>query len=123
MAPGPSSAEPSLLSSLSPEGILTLTLNRPKQLNAVNDQLYDAVTWALKSASVDDKVKVVVLTGAGEKSFCAGADLAAGFDPFVGPMKSGKGSYYDPVGRFMSTCISFDKPLIAAVNGIAVGGT
>lgn len=110
-----------VLSSLSPDGILTLTLNRPKQLNSVNDYSYTELITALNFASKETKVKVVVLTGSEFRAFCAGADLAAGFDPFVGPLKSGRGSYHDPVGRFMSTVIAFDKPLIAAVNGLAIG--
>ena len=115
-------SDPELLTSQSPDGILTLTLNRPKQLNAVNDWVYQAVTAALDKASKDPSCKVVVVTGSGEKAFCAGADLQAGFDPFVGPLKSGKGSYHDEVGKFMSKIIAFDKPLVAAVQGIAVGG-
>lgn len=106
---------------LSKEGILTLTLNRPKQLNAMNDQLYLDLIEGLDFAMKEDAVFVVVLTGSGFRSFSAGADLSAGFDPFVGPLKSGKGSYQDPVGRFMTKVIKFGKPLIAAVQGIAVG--
>jgi len=114
-------ADKLLLTSLSEDGILTLTLNRPKQLNAMNDYLYNELTEALEYATREDKVKVVVLTGSEFRGFCAGADLAAGFDPFVGPLKSMKGSYQDPVGRFMTATIKFGKPLIAAVNGMAVG--
>lgn len=88
------------LSSLSPEGILTLTFNRPKALNAMNDWVYNAATKILEQAAKNDAVKVVVVTGSGDKSFCAGADLGAGFDPMVGPLKSGRGSYFDPVGEF-----------------------
>ena len=106
---------------LSREGILTLTLNRPKQMNATSDPLYIGVTRALNAAAADEQVKVVVITGSGEKAFCAGADLEAGFDPTIGKHKSGRGSYHDPVGRFMSTVIAFPKPLVAAVNGLAVG--
>jgi peroxisomal 3,2-trans-enoyl-CoA isomerase len=110
-----------VLESLSPEGILTVTLNRSKQFNAMNDWMYLLLTEILDRATHSDQVKVVVLTGSGSKAFCAGADLNAGFDPMVGPLKSGKGSYHDPVGRFMTAVIAFQKPLIAAVNGISVG--
>jgi len=72
-------------------------------------------------AKSNDHVAVVLLTGAGDKCFCAGADLGAGFDPMVGPLKSRRGSFYDPVGRFMSLIIAYPKPIVAAVNGLAVG--
>ena len=110
-----------VLSNTSKEGILTLTINRPKQYNAVNDETYNEMTRALQAAASDEAVSVVVVTGAGDKAFCAGADLDAGFDSSVGPLKSKRGSYYDPVGRFMSAVIAFPKPLVAAVNGVAVG--
>jgi peroxisomal 3,2-trans-enoyl-CoA isomerase len=113
--------QPILLTSKSKDGILTLTINRPKQLNATNDWLYQEMTKALEDAVKDDTIGVVVITGVGDKGFCAGADLEAGFDPMIGPLKSMKGSYHDPVGKFMSTVIQFQLPLVAAVNGVAVG--
>jgi len=101
-------------------GIGVLTLNRPHALNAVHDFLYVLATEKLMVARKDVGVKLVIITGAG-KAFCAGADLQAGFDPMKGPLKTGKGSYRDPVGEFMTTVIEFPKPLVAAVNGAAVG--
>lgn len=112
---------PNSLVTLSPEGILTIMINRPKQLNSTNDWLYLEIVDALQAAKASDDVKIVVITGEGTKAFCAGADLAQGFDSFVGPLKSMRGSYHDPVGRFMSAVIAFPKPLVAAVNGVAVG--
>lgn len=100
---------------------MTIKINRPKQLNSTNDWLYLEILEALNVAKAKDEVKIVVLTGEGNKAFCAGADLSQGFDSYVGPLKSMRGAYHDPVGRFMSAVIEFTKPLVAAVNGIAVG--
>jgi enoyl-CoA hydratase/carnithine racemase len=114
--------EPVVLASGSEGGkVVTLTINRPKQLNAMNDWVYEELIKQLDIASKDEQVAIVVLAGSDFRGFCAGADLAAGFDPFVGPLKSMKGSYHDPVGRFMTAVIRFNKPLVAAVQGIAVG--
>lgn len=95
--------------------VLHLTLNRPEQLNAFNDALYDAVTERLQEAASDERISVVVITGAG-RAFSAGQDLAEMENPPV----------HDDEGRhgfvpFIETVESFPKPLIAAVNGIAVG--
>ena len=85
-----------------------LTLNRPDRLNAFNDELYAAMTACLVAARADASVHVVVLTGAGRAS-SSGADRSPGgrirrdrFETFV-------------------DALSIDKPLIAAVNGVAVG--
>ena len=102
------------------DGVAVLVLNRPHANNAVHDHLYALLCEHLALCARSDAVKVVVVTGAG-KFFSSGADLAQGFDPMVGPLKSGRGSYHDPVGKFMSAVIAFPKPLIAAVNGPAIG--
>src|SRR3954468_11124742 len=57
------------------DGVATVTLNRPDQRNALNGELLGALVEAMKSARNDDSVRAVVLTGAGDKVFCAGADL------------------------------------------------
>lgn len=116
-----SPSTPLVLTELTEDGIFILTLNRPKQLNSVNDFVYGEFCAALTFAEKETKVKVVVVTGSEFRAFCAGADLQAGFDPYVGPLKSMKGSYLDPVGKFMSQVIRFNKPLVAAVQGICVG--
>lgn len=95
--------------------ICVLTFNRPEQLNAFNDDLYDAVTHALKRAASDDDVSVVVITGEG-RAFTAGQDLAELENPR---------RHDDPEAHgfplFIATVESFPKPLIAAVNGLGVG--
>ncbi|WP_019546628.1 crotonase/enoyl-CoA hydratase family protein [Streptomyces sulphureus] len=97
--------------------IMLITLNRPDARNAVDAEMCTLVGDALEEADHDPDVRVVVLTGAGEKSFCAGADLKA----------ISRGEQVIPAGRehwglagYVSHAIS--KPTIAAVNGPALGG-
>jgi enoyl-CoA hydratase/carnithine racemase len=90
-----------------------LTINRPEARNAINRAVAEALDAALDSAEAVDDVWVVVLTGAGDKAFCAGMDLkafAAGEVPFTAHGFAG------------ITRRSFSKPLIAAVNGAALAG-
>jgi enoyl-CoA hydratase/carnithine racemase len=91
-----------------------LTLNRPEAKNAFNRALYDAMRGALEEAAADDAVTVCVLTGAGD-AFSAGQDLKALAKLKEDPEQI-KG--FEPFAR---TLARFDKPLIAAVNGVAVG--
>jgi enoyl-CoA hydratase/carnithine racemase len=91
-----------------------LTLDRPEVKNAFNKALYDAVGVALDAAAADDTVTVCVITGAGD-IFSAGQDLKA-----LAGMKDNpdEAKGFDPFARALA---AFDKPLIAAVNGAAVG--
>ena len=101
-------------------GILRLTLNRPERLNALNKELYEAMMVGLERAERDDSVRVVLLTGAG-RAFCAGQELgpevyaAAGPQPDVGPVVA---RYNGMIERMRG----LEKPIVAAVNGIAAGG-
>ncbi|WP_304190457.1 enoyl-CoA hydratase/isomerase family protein [Phenylobacterium aquaticum] len=92
-----------------------LTLNRPAQLNSMSDALYDAVGHALNLAAADPGVAVVILTGEG-RAFCAGQDLAEMENRPTYPPCEVHG-----FGPFMDALDSFEKPLIAAVNGLGVG--
>jgi 2-(1,2-epoxy-1,2-dihydrophenyl)acetyl-CoA isomerase len=101
-------------------GVLTLTLNRPERMNALNIPLQEALGRAVQRAAADDDCRVVMLTGAG-KGFCAGADLSDR------PMASGEGRLdlgeslekrYNPLIRAMR---SLPKPIVCAVNGAAAG--
>jgi enoyl-CoA hydratase/carnithine racemase len=92
-----------------------LTLNRPDRKNAFNDDLYDGVAEALTSAADDPQVAVVVITGA-EGAFSAGQDLGAMADSHVAADGSPRG--FVP---FVDVLQAFPKPLLAAVNGVAVG--
>ena len=96
-----------------------LTFNRPDRANAFNEELYHAAADALRAAATDDDVAVVVFTGAG-KAFCAGTDLLE----MAETVDAGVGG--DAVSRngfpaFVDVLQEFPKPLLAAVNGAAVG--
>ncbi len=90
-----------------------LTLDRPDKLNAFDSALYSAAGAALEQAAADDSISVVVLTGSG-RAFSAGQDLAE-----MAVLAAGGGSSAFP--RFVDAIQAFPKPLIAAVNGLAVG--
>ena len=95
------------------DGVATITLNRPDAMNAWTSQLSDELSLAMGAADADDDVRAVVLTGAG-KAFCAGADLSAGESGFLAGGASAQGG-----PRLMPYKVR--KPVIAAINGHAVG--
>jgi enoyl-CoA hydratase len=97
-------------------GIGLITLNRPKQLNALNDGLMDELGAALRVYDADDAIGCIVITGS-EKAFAAGADIAA-------MAQLGYPAVYsqDFIGRNWETLRSIRKPVIAAVAGFALGG-
>lgn len=97
------------------DGVRTLTLNRPGSLNAMTTELFDELKQAIMSADADRSVKCVVLTGAGS-GFCAGIDLHA-FDP-ERQLQQRETRGFVPC---MEEIERFSKPLVAAVNGVAVG--
>ncbi|MFW9788382.1 MAG: enoyl-CoA hydratase/isomerase family protein [Candidatus Thorarchaeota archaeon] len=100
------------------DGIATITINRPDKYNALNTVVRTALNEFFKKAEEDDAVRVIVLTGAGEKAFAAGADISQfpGLDS-KGVRPAAK------AGQDLSVYIeSIDKPVIAAVNGFALGG-
>ena len=97
-------------------GVRTITLNRPETFNALNEQLKTELLAALKAASRDDEVRCVVLTGAG-KAFCAGQDLKETRDTFSSVRASLRDTY-NPIARLL---YGMEKPVIAAVNGVAAG--
>jgi len=92
-----------------------LTFNRPDRANAFNEELYHAAAEALRAAAVDDGVAVVVFTGAG-KAFCAGTDLLE-----MAETVDGTATRRDGFPAFVDMLQQFPKPLLAAVNGAAVG--
>ena len=99
-------------------GIRTITVNRPDKLNALNSATLDALHAAFDDAANDAAVRVVVLTGAGEKAFVAGADISEmnSLTPVEGRDFSLRGQ------RMMRRVEKMPKPVIAAVNGFALGG-
>jgi enoyl-CoA hydratase/carnithine racemase len=96
------------------ENILRIQFNRPEKRNAMTFNMYSTVATLLNAAAKDDETKVVLLHGAGD-AFCAGNDLG---DFLHSPLKSDD----SPQARFVAALIEFDKPLIAAVQGVAIGG-
>jgi enoyl-CoA hydratase/carnithine racemase len=96
------------------DSVLRVQLNRPAKKNAMTFNMYTTLAGLLNDAAKDDEVRVVVLHGAGD-SFCAGNDLQD-FLHASFPMDSNS-----PQGRYIAALINFDKPLIAAVHGAAVG--
>jgi enoyl-CoA hydratase/carnithine racemase len=103
------------------EGVLTITLNRPERLNAWTPTMGNELMGALDRADADDQVRVVIVTGAG-RGFCAGADLAAGGETFDWRARGGDGEIpRDGGGRFVLRVFECTKPVIAAINGPAVG--
>lgn len=101
------------------DGIATLVINRPKQLNALNKQTLSEINEAFESMRENDAVKVVVMTGSGEKAFVAGADIKE-FADFSGV----EGSELAKTGHLtvFNVIEEFSKPVIAAINGFALGG-
>ena len=118
--------------------ILTLTLNRPDQLNAFNAAMMNELIAAFDAADADDAVRAIIVTGAG-RAFCAGADLSAGAKTFDyaartdrpdkqaspiaadGSMDWGHESVRDGGGRVTLRIYECLKPVIGAINGAAVG--
>jgi enoyl-CoA hydratase/carnithine racemase len=96
--------------------VTRITLNRPEVLNAINQDMHDELQHAFDAFAVDDEQYLGVICGTGERAFCAGSDLkaiAAARKPNVYPASG----YAGLIERY-----DLDKPLIAAVDGIAVGG-
>jgi enoyl-CoA hydratase/carnithine racemase len=95
------------------QGVLTLTLARPEKKNALSATMYQQLSAALQQASSDDNIRVVLLTGS-DNCFCAGNDLA---DFLAG----GSLNHEHPTVQFLHILSQFDKPLVAAVAGLAIG--
>lgn len=102
------------------DGRATVTFNRPQVLNAVNHQVLTELNAAFKDASWDDSVAVLVLTGAGERAFCTGADLDEQKQFLQRPR-----DYWKWMGDFIEAherLRNLGKPAVARLNGIVVGG-
>jgi enoyl-CoA hydratase len=100
------------------DGITFVTINRPDKLNALNDRTVEEIDAAFAAVAADPAVRGVILTGAGEKAFVAGADIAelATQSPVDGKERSIRGQ------RVLDRIERLGKPVIAAVNGFALGG-
>jgi enoyl-CoA hydratase/carnithine racemase len=114
------------------DGVATITLNRPDQLNAMNDEMFRGLLAAFDRSDGDDAVRAVVVTGAG-RGFCAGADLSGGaatfdYDQRVSALYEdsperplGVEAHRDRGGQVVLRIFRSLKPVIAAINGPAVG--
>ena len=100
------------------DNILTITINRPKKLNALNAQLLQEIKAALVEYRSNDEVKSVILTGSGQKAFAAGADISE-FASFNGEQAKKLSRAGHEVMDYIE---AYPKPVIAAVNGFALGG-
>jgi 2-(1,2-epoxy-1,2-dihydrophenyl)acetyl-CoA isomerase len=112
------------------DGIAWITLNRPDAGNAMTGAMRDQISEWVKDASADLFVRVVVITAAGEKAFCTGADLRGGRaaprpkpdDAPEGIMGDGSRIIREGWQRLVGTILDCEKPVIAGVNGTAAGG-
>lgn len=106
--------------------ILTLTLNRPDRMNAFTGRMCDELIAAFDRADEDDEIKVVIVTGAG-RAFCAGSDLERGGETWgkhsehLAKQTQNERYLGDGGGRVTRRIFDFKKPVIAAINGAAVG--
>jgi enoyl-CoA hydratase len=100
------------------DGIGFLTVNRPQKLNALNRQVLNELETCLRTVATDEEVRAVILTGAGEKAFIAGADISelAEQTPLSGREMAARGQ------RLFDFIENLGKPVLAAVNGYALGG-
>jgi enoyl-CoA hydratase len=110
-------SEPPLLVDERDDGIAVLTLNRPDKLNALNAELRGLLMTTLDGLAGDDAVRVVVIHGAGDKAFVAGADIAE----FAARTAAEQREVYAR-RRVYETVASFPKPVIAAIHGFCIGG-
>ena len=97
--------------------VTTITLNRPQVMNAINPQMHHELQAAFDAFAADPQQFVCVVTGAGERAFCAGSDLKAAVNSGVGQTAYPRNGYAGLIERF-----DLAKPVIAAVNGLALGG-
>ena len=99
-------------------GVAQITINRPAALNALNVDVLQELTAAFAKLQEDDSVACVILTGSGTKAFVAGADIAA-----MQPLNALQAAHFAKLGHDVLNRIEkFPKPVIAAVNGFALGG-
>jgi len=103
---------------LDADGIALITMNRPEKLNALDAEHYQALSDTWVRVRDDPAVRVAIITGAGERSFCAGADLKSWIGREVDPGEK----FLTQKGQLLNRGLEVWKPVIAAVNGLAIGG-
>lgn len=100
------------------EDVAIIRINRPEALNAMNTDVISELSRAIDIVGVDDGIKVVIITGAGDRSFCAGADISYMVD--IDPMTAER--YASSAQSVLNKIEKLEKPVIAAINGFALGG-
>ena len=100
------------------DGVARITINREKVYNAFRAQTCEEIIHALQQAGSDKNIGVIVLTGAGEKAFCTGGDQSSHQEGGYG----GRGTIGLPIEELQSLIRDVPKPVIARVNGFAIGG-
>jgi len=101
------------------DGIVFVTLNRPQARNAMTFPMYEGLYKLATEANTDDSIKVIVITGAGEKAFAAGTDISQ-FSNFK--TAADALAYEEKIDRIMTALENCQKPTIAAIAGAATGG-
>ena len=101
------------------DGVAVVTLNRPEAMNALSKALRAALRQALVELDADRAVKVIVLTGAGERAFSAGLDLK---ELSTDPLGMGAANAVDPAENPARAVLACSKPIIGAINGVAITG-
>ncbi len=103
------------------DGVATLTLNRPRAMNALSSELRRHLLEVFEALAADDSVRVVILTGAGDRAFCAGLDLKelAG-EPGAAADDAARAA--GGGGDLIAAIEGFDRPIIGAINGVAITG-
>jgi enoyl-CoA hydratase len=100
------------------EHVAIITINRPDKLNALNEQTINELEQVFTELGKDENIRAVILTGAGEKAFVAGADISE-----LNRLDVIKGKKFAEKGQFVFNLIeNLEKPVIAAINGFALGG-
>jgi enoyl-CoA hydratase/carnithine racemase len=102
-----------LINSENRDGVLVVTLNRPDKKNAINTQMWIDLRETFRAAAADDDVVCLLLCGAGD-NFCSGVDLAS-----FGDVREGEEHPFESAARAV---VEFDKPIVAAAQGVAIGG-
>lgn len=101
------------------DGVAVVTLNRPEAMNALSKALRAALAQAFTELGADDSIRVIVLTGAGERAFTAGLDLK---ELSTDPLGMGAANATDPAANPARAVLACRKPIIGAINGVAITG-
>jgi len=103
------------------DGVARITINRPGRYNAYSTSCLEELAAGLREATFDDAVGVIVLTGAGDRAFCTGGDVKEYADTYIGAPRD-YWKYMALFRAYIDAILSTGKPVIARINGVAVGG-